>query len=83
MSPLLETYNENNYILVAIDHYSNWVEAHVIVDHTTICKIVTWLLEAYVVCCFDLPKHVLINNGGGEGVSLLKIKMFASYNIIH
>jgi hypothetical protein len=41
MSPLLETYNENNYILIAIDHYSNWVEAHVIVDHTTICKIMT------------------------------------------
>jgi hypothetical protein len=41
MRPLLETCNENFYILVAIDHYSKWVEAQAIADHTTNCKRMT------------------------------------------
>jgi hypothetical protein len=38
MSPLLETYNENNYIIVAIDHYFKWVEAHVMLTTQPFAK---------------------------------------------
>jgi hypothetical protein len=87
MSPLLETCNENFYILVAIDHYSKWVEAHAIADHTTNCKRMN--LEVNLVCCFGLPNHVLTDNGyewgggGGEFVENSNVCIISHHSLAY
>jgi hypothetical protein len=47
VGPLLETKSRNNYILVAIDHYSKWCEAKAVVDYGV--KIVAKFLEDDVI----------------------------------
>jgi hypothetical protein len=59
--PLCETNNGNRYILVAIDHYSKWCEAKVMVDHDA--EIVPRFLEDEVICMFSVPKYIIIDNG--------------------
>jgi hypothetical protein len=46
VEPFFETQNGNKYILVAIDHYSKWCEAQLILDH--IASMVVRLLEEKV-----------------------------------
>ncbi len=60
--PLPETKSGNKYILVAIDHYSKWCEAKVVADHGA--KIAARFLEDDIICCYGVPKFVLIDNGG-------------------
>ncbi len=60
--PLPETNSGNKYILVAIDHYSKWCEAKVVADHGA--KIAARFLEDDIICCYGVPKFVLIDNGG-------------------
>jgi transposase InsO family protein len=60
--PLLETRSGNRYILVAIDHYSKWCEAKAVADHGA--KTITKFLEDDVICRYEVPKFVLIDNGG-------------------
>jgi hypothetical protein len=38
MNPLIETCNENFYILVAINHYFIWVEAEALLNTQPIAK---------------------------------------------
>jgi hypothetical protein len=59
--PLLETKSSNRYILVAIDHYSKWCEAKVVVDHGA--KTAARFLEDDIVCRYGVPKFVLTDNG--------------------
>ncbi len=59
--PLLETSNGNKYILVAIDHYSRWCEAHFVKEHDVV--IATIFLEEEIICRFGVPKYILTNNG--------------------
>ncbi len=59
VKPLLETYNGNRYILVAIDHYSKWCEAKAIVDHDV--KTIARFLEDEIICKFVVPKYVFTN----------------------
>jgi hypothetical protein len=60
--PLLEIRSSNKYILVAIDHYSKWCEAKVVVDHGA--KTTTKFLEDDIICRFGVPKFILTDNGG-------------------
>jgi hypothetical protein len=60
--PLPKTKSGNKYILVAIDHYSKWCEAKVVVDHGV--KIVARFLKDDIICKYGVPKFVLIDNGG-------------------
>jgi len=46
---------------VAIDHYSKWCEARVIVDHDA--EIAPRFLENEIICMFGVPKYIIINNG--------------------
>jgi hypothetical protein len=62
VGPLLETKSRNKYILVAINHYSKWCKAKVVVDHGA--KKTAKFLEDGVICRFGVLKFVLINNGG-------------------
>jgi hypothetical protein len=60
--PLPETKSRNKYILVAVDHYSNWCEAKAVADHGA--KTTTKFLEDDVICRYGVPKFVLTDNGG-------------------
>jgi hypothetical protein len=60
--PLPETKTGNKYILVAIDHYSKWCEAKVVVDHSA--KTTSRFLEDDIICRYGVPKFVLTDNGG-------------------
>jgi len=60
--PLPETKSGNKYIVVAINHYSKWCEAKVVVDHGA--KTIAKFLEDDVICRYKVPKFVLTNNGG-------------------
>ncbi len=59
--PLLETCNENKYILVAIDHYFKWCEAKVVVDHDV--ETIVRFLKDKIICKFGVPKYVFTNYG--------------------
>jgi hypothetical protein len=60
--PLLQTKSRNKYILIAIDHYSKWCEAKVVADHGA--KTTAKFLEDDIICRYEVPKFVLIDNGG-------------------
>jgi len=60
--PLPETKSGNKYILVAIDNYSKWCEAKVVVDHSV--KTASRFLEDDIICRYGIPKFVLTDNGG-------------------
>ncbi len=59
--PLLETYNGNIYILVAIDHYSKWCKAKEIVNHDV--EIIARFLKDEIICRFGIPKYIFIDYG--------------------
>jgi hypothetical protein len=59
---ILRRLPETKYIMVAIDHYSKWCEAKVVVDHGA--KTTTKFLEDDIICKYKVPKFVLTNNGG-------------------
>jgi hypothetical protein len=63
---LLETKAINKYILVAIDDYSKWCEAKVVVDH--IVKIIANFFENGIVCTYGVPKFIFTDNGGGSKI---------------
>jgi hypothetical protein len=60
--PLPETKSRNKYILVAVDHYSKWCEAKVMVNHGA--KTAANFLDDDVICRYGVPKYVLTDNGG-------------------
>jgi len=47
---------------VAIDHYSKWHEAKLVLDH--IASMVVRFLEEEIICRYEVLKFVLIDNGG-------------------
>ncbi len=59
--PLPKTKARNKYILVAIDHYSKWCMAKAIADHSN--KTTAKFLKDDVICKYEVPKFVLIDNG--------------------
>jgi hypothetical protein len=46
---------------VAIDHYSKWCEAKIVVDHGA--KTTSKFLEDDILCRYGVPKFVLTNSG--------------------
>ncbi len=61
MGLLPETNNGNRSILIAIDHYSKWVEAKAIDEHEA--WIVAKFLEDDIIYRFGVLRYVLIDNG--------------------
>jgi hypothetical protein len=62
VGPLPKTKLGKICILVAINHYSKWCKAKVVVDH--VAKTTTKFLEYDIICKYGVPKFVLTNNGG-------------------
>lgn len=46
---------------MVIDHYSKWCEVKVMVDHDA--EITPRFLENEVICMFNVPKYIIIDNG--------------------
>jgi hypothetical protein len=65
VGPLPETKAGNNYILVAIDHYSKWCETKAVADHGA--KTIARFLEDDLICRYGVPSFVLTDNGGEWG----------------
>jgi hypothetical protein len=63
---LFGTFNGNRFILVAIDHYSKWVEGNAIAKYEA--QIATKFLEDKIIGRFVVPRYILIDNEG-EGVA--------------
>jgi hypothetical protein len=59
--PLTETCSGNNYVLVAIDHYSKRCEACLVKEHDVV--IIVKFLEDEIICQFGVPKYTLTDNG--------------------
>jgi hypothetical protein len=47
IGPLLETSSGNKYVLIAIDHYSKWCEAHLVKEHDVVT--LAWFLEDEII----------------------------------
>jgi len=47
---------------VAIDFYSKWCEAKLVLDH--IASMVVRFLEKEIICRYEVLKFVVIDNGG-------------------
>ncbi|XP_072062127.1 uncharacterized protein [Arachis hypogaea] len=62
MGPFLSSYS-NNYILVAVDYVSKWVEAAPL--DTNDVKVVMSFLKKYIFIRFDVPRN-LISDGGSH-----------------
>lgn len=61
VKPLLETYNGNTYILMAIDHYCTQCEAKEVIDHDVETN--ASFLEDEIICRFGMPNYVFTNYG--------------------
>jgi len=65
VGPLPETKARNEYILVAINHYSKWCEAKVVANHGA--RTAARFLEDNLICRYGVPGFILTDNGGEWG----------------
>ena len=57
----LKASNGQENILVAIDYFTNWVEAP---SYSILkAKHVAWLIENNIICQFGVPQEIISNNG--------------------
>ena len=53
--------NNHEYILVAIDYFTKWVEA---ASYKSVTQIgVAQFLKHNIICCYDMPGELIIDNG--------------------
>jgi hypothetical protein len=64
---------------MAINHYSKWSEAKIVLDHGA--KITAKFLEDEIICKYGVPIFILINNRG-EWLVEFHV-MCKNYNITH
>ena len=58
---ILKAFNGHEYILVAIDYYTKWVEAP---SYKSITQaMVTWFLKQNIICCYGIPAELIMDNG--------------------
>ncbi len=59
--PLTQTFSGKKYLLFAIGHYLKCCEARLLKEHDVV--IVAKFLEDEIICRFEVPKYILIDNG--------------------
>jgi hypothetical protein len=59
--PLVETTNDNKYVLIAINHYSKWCEARPMKEHDA--HTTPKFLKDEVIYMYGVLKYILIDNG--------------------
>ena len=73
--------NGHEYILVAIDYFTKWVEAAFY--FVLKAKHVVWFIENNIICRYGVPQEIISDNGShfhfeGEVTTIMKL-----YNIKH
>ena len=71
--------NGHEYILVAIDYFTKWVEANS--DFVLKAKHVAWFLENNIICQFGVPHEIISDNGSHFECEVWKVKK--EYSIEH
>jgi hypothetical protein len=79
VGPFPKTRGVYKYILVAINHYSKWNETKVVLNQGA--KIATKFFEDEIICRYEIPKFIFINNRG-EWLSKFDV-MCKNYDITH
>ena len=55
---ILKTSNNHEYILVAINYFTKWVEA---TSYKSITQaVVAWFLKHNIICCYSMPGELII-----------------------
>ncbi len=65
--------------MVAIDHYSKWCKTKAMMDHDV--EIIAKVLESEVICKFEVPKYILIDNGIESFAEF--DQLFKNYGIVY
>ena len=53
--------NGHEYILMAIDYFTKWMEA---TSYKSITQaVVAWFLKQNIISCYGIPRKLIINNG--------------------
>ncbi|XP_059292147.1 uncharacterized protein LOC132045578 [Lycium ferocissimum] len=62
--------NGHQFILVAIDHFTKWVEA---TSHKSVTKkVLTDFVKNNLICCFGMPESIITDNGANLNSHLMK-----------
>ncbi|XP_049364130.1 uncharacterized protein LOC125828856 [Solanum verrucosum] len=70
----------NQYILVAVDYVSNWVEAIVLPSNDS--RVVIKFIKKHIFTCFGTPREI-ISDGGKHFINHLVKNLLAKYGIRH
>ena len=71
--------NGHEYILVAIDYFTKWVE---VASYSILkAKLVAWFLENNIICQFGVPQEIISDNGSHFEREVQRIMEL--YNIEH
>ena len=71
--------NGHEYILMAIDYFTKWVEATS--DSVLKAKHVAWFLENNIICQFGVPQEIISGNGSHFECEVWRVKK--EYSIEH
>ncbi|XP_070015287.1 uncharacterized protein [Nicotiana sylvestris] len=66
--------NGYRFILVAIDYFTKWVEAITLKAVTK--KVVVDFVNSNIICCFGIPKTIIMDNAANLNSHLIREKIF-------
>ena len=72
--------NGHEYILVAIDYFTKWVEA---ASYKSITQaVVARFLKQNIICCYSVPEELITNNGKNLKEKMIE-KLCQQFKIEH
>ena len=72
--------NGHEYILVAIDYFTKWVEAAPYKGVTQ--AMVARFLKHYIICCYSIPRELIIDNGVNLNEKMIQ-QLYQQFKIEH
>ena len=77
---ILKASNGHEYILVAIDYFTKWVEAAPYKGVTQ--AMVARFLKHYIICCYSIPRELIIDNGVNLNEKMIQ-QLYQQFKIEH